>query len=83
MSPKHANFLINTGGAKAADLENLGELVRKRVLDSTGHHARVGNHAGRATLAAVSKLEDPTRPKAGGDSLRRACRAGQQPASQC
>ena len=36
MSPKHANFLINTGGATAADLENLGELVRKKVLESTG-----------------------------------------------
>ena len=36
MSPKHANFLINTGAAKAADLENLGELVRKKVFDSTG-----------------------------------------------
>jgi UDP-N-acetylmuramate dehydrogenase len=36
MSPKHANFLINTGTANAADLENLGELVRKRVLDSSG-----------------------------------------------
>ena len=36
MSPKHANFLINAGGAKAADLENLGELVRKKVLESTG-----------------------------------------------
>jgi UDP-N-acetylmuramate dehydrogenase len=36
MSPKHANFLINTGGAKAADLEDLGELVRKKVLESTG-----------------------------------------------
>lgn len=36
MSPKHANFLINTGGASAADLENLGEQVRKRVLDSFG-----------------------------------------------
>lgn len=36
MSPKHANFLINAGGAKAADLENLGELVRKKVFDSTG-----------------------------------------------
>ena len=36
MSPKHANFLINTGGAKAADLEALGEMVRKKVLDSTG-----------------------------------------------
>ncbi len=36
MSPKHANFLINTGGATAADLENLGEQVRKKVFDSTG-----------------------------------------------
>jgi len=36
MSPKHANFLINTGRATAADLENLGELVRKKVFDSTG-----------------------------------------------
>jgi UDP-N-acetylmuramate dehydrogenase len=36
MSPMHANFLTNTGGAKAADLENLGELVRKKVLESTG-----------------------------------------------
>ncbi len=36
MSAMHANFLINAGGAKAADLENLGELVRKKVLESTG-----------------------------------------------
>lgn len=36
MSEKHANFLINTGGATAADLENLGELVRKKVLESFG-----------------------------------------------
>ena len=36
MSAMHGNFLINAGGAKAADLENLGELVRKRVLDSSG-----------------------------------------------
>jgi UDP-N-acetylmuramate dehydrogenase len=36
MSPMHGNFLINAGGAKAADLENLGELVRKRVLESSG-----------------------------------------------
>ena len=36
MSPMHGNFLINTGAAKAADLENLGELVRKKVLESTG-----------------------------------------------
>jgi len=36
MSEKHANFLINTGGATAQDLENLGEDVRKRVFDLTG-----------------------------------------------
>jgi UDP-N-acetylmuramate dehydrogenase len=36
MSPVHANFLVNTGGAKAADLETLGERVRKRVLETSG-----------------------------------------------
>lgn len=36
MSEKHSNFLINTGGATAADLENLGELVRKRVFQHSG-----------------------------------------------
>lgn len=35
MSDKHANFLVNAGGATAADLEDLGEQVRKRVLDSS------------------------------------------------
>jgi UDP-N-acetylmuramate dehydrogenase len=37
MSEKHPNFLLNTGGASAADLEALGELVRRRVLESSGH----------------------------------------------
>lgn len=36
MSEKHSNFLINTGGASAADLEGLGEEVRKKVYDSSG-----------------------------------------------
>lgn len=36
MSEKHSNFLINAGGASAADLENLGETVRKKVYDSSG-----------------------------------------------
>lgn len=35
MSPKHANFLVNTGGATAADLEGLGEEVRKRVYQTS------------------------------------------------
>lgn len=36
MSPKHSNFLINTGGASAAELEDLGELVRKKVFAHSG-----------------------------------------------
>lgn len=36
MSQMHSNFLINTGGATAADLENLGEEVRKRVFQTSG-----------------------------------------------
>ena len=36
MSDKHPNFLINTGGATASELESLGELVRRRVLEETG-----------------------------------------------
>lgn len=36
MSPKHSNFLVNTGGATAADLEELGEEVRKKVLQTSG-----------------------------------------------
>ncbi len=34
MNIKHPNFLTNAGGATAADLEDLGELVRKKVYDS-------------------------------------------------
>lgn len=36
VSPMHCNFLINTGNATAADLEALGELVRARVLETSG-----------------------------------------------
>ncbi|MFN4203968.1 MAG: UDP-N-acetylmuramate dehydrogenase [Tabrizicola sp.] len=36
MSSMHSNFLINAGGATAADLENLGEEVRKKVFQSSG-----------------------------------------------
>ena len=36
VSEKHCNFLINTGTATAADLEGLGEEVRRRVHDATG-----------------------------------------------
>ncbi len=36
ISEKHTNFLINTGNATAADLEGLGEEVRRIVYDQRG-----------------------------------------------
>jgi UDP-N-acetylmuramate dehydrogenase len=36
VSEKHTNFLINTGHATAADIEGLGEEVRRRVQDRFG-----------------------------------------------
>jgi UDP-N-acetylmuramate dehydrogenase len=32
----HCNFLINLGGATAADIEALGEAVRRRVKENSG-----------------------------------------------
>jgi UDP-N-acetylmuramate dehydrogenase len=36
VSTLHCNFLINLGDARAADIEGLGETVRRRVRDSSG-----------------------------------------------
>src|SRR6266849_717214 len=36
VSEMHCNFLINLGGASAADIETLGETVRKRVEETSG-----------------------------------------------
>ena len=36
VSEKHTNFLINTGNASSADIEGLGEEVRRRVAQSQG-----------------------------------------------
>jgi UDP-N-acetylmuramate dehydrogenase len=36
VSELHSNFLINLGGATAADIENLGETVRERVKTHSG-----------------------------------------------
>ncbi len=51
MNEKHPNFLTNADNASAADLEALGEEVRKRVYDSSGitlewEIARVGKPRG-------------------------------------
>ena len=36
VSQKHCNFLLNTGKASSADIEALGEEVRRRVLERSG-----------------------------------------------
>jgi UDP-N-acetylmuramate dehydrogenase len=36
VSELHCNFLINLGNATAADIEGLGEEVRRRVRDNSG-----------------------------------------------
>jgi UDP-N-acetylmuramate dehydrogenase len=36
VSELHCNFLINLGAATAADIETLGETVRKRVKETSG-----------------------------------------------
>ncbi len=50
VSEKHCNFLINTGDATAADIERLGEEVRRRVKEMSGIELRweiriLGEHA--------------------------------------
>ncbi len=51
ISMMHCNFLINRGQATAADLEALGEEVRRRVLETSGVTLRMGDPANRAALA--------------------------------
>lgn len=36
ISEKHCNFMLNTGDATSTELEELGEMVRTRVLDKSG-----------------------------------------------
>jgi UDP-N-acetylmuramate dehydrogenase len=36
VSEMHCNFLINLGGATAADIKTLGETVRRRVRENSG-----------------------------------------------
>ncbi|HEX2943017.1 MAG TPA: UDP-N-acetylmuramate dehydrogenase [Rhodopila sp.] len=57
VSEKHCNFLINTGTATAADIEGLGEEVRRRVLAATGvtlewEIRRIGLPAGQPEVVA-------------------------------
>ncbi|MEI7953471.1 MAG: hypothetical protein WCH37_12480, partial [Synechococcaceae cyanobacterium ELA182] len=36
VSPLHANFIVNTGNARAADIDSLIRLVQERVRDEHG-----------------------------------------------
>jgi UDP-N-acetylmuramate dehydrogenase len=36
VSPRHANFIVNTGGATAQDVLNLIRLIKRRVREETG-----------------------------------------------
>jgi UDP-N-acetylmuramate dehydrogenase len=54
-SPQHANFLINTGEATAADLEGLGEAVRADVLGKIGVELEW----------EIKRIGRPSRPPAG------------------
>ena len=50
VSEKHANFIVNTGGATAADIENLIDEVRQTVAAQTGVQLHpevriIGEHA--------------------------------------
>lgn len=61
VSEKHTNFLINTGTATSADIESLGEEVRRRVKETSGVELeweiqRVGMFAG------AQKKKDVGRP---------------------
>ena len=74
VSEKHCNFLINTGGATAAELEALGEQVRARVLAHSGvalewEIRRIGREAGSTgspvqstTSAAAPRVMVPRAP---------------------
>ena len=52
VSEKHCNFLLNTGGATAADIEGLGEELRRRV------HAM----SGISLIWEIRRIGRPARP---------------------
>ena len=63
VSEKHCNFLINAGDATAADIEALGEEVRRRVRDKSGidliwEIKRIGLPAAMARPARSSRNEE-------------------------
>ncbi len=56
VSDLHANFLINAGKASAADLEGLGEEVRRRVFEASGISLRWEIRRIGAPLTALREI---------------------------
>ena len=69
VSEKHANFLINTGEATAADIEGLGEEVRRRVQERFGilleWEIRRTGYPKLADAVAAEKTGEPAEARAG------------------
>ena len=58
-SPLHANFLINTGEATAADLEGLGEAVRADVQGQDSASSWTGRSSGSAARPEAQPAGSP------------------------
>ncbi len=58
VSEKHCNFLLNPGTASAADLERLGEEVRRRVFETSG--VRLEWEIKRIGVAAANRPQGET-----------------------
>ena len=60
----HCNFLINLGSATAADLEALGEEVKRRVLETSGIALEWEiKRIGVARTLGPAFSQEPSRPK--------------------
>ncbi len=77
VSEKHCNFLINTGGATAADIEGLGEEVRRRVHAMPAASRWTGKSAASACPPASPRWShdaaSPCSTAASRPSARSAC----------
>ena len=51
ISAKHANFIVNRGGARAVDIKALMDMTRERVRDAVQRRARAGDPDARRDLA--------------------------------
>ena len=71
ISHKHANFIVNLGDARSADVLELIRIIRRRVFDRTGHwlmcEARYVTPDGRIVQAHTVVEENEAPPPGDGD----------------